>query len=82
LSINWVDQTRCPTGLNTGPSPALEPVSAYTLINASASCALGRGFTLGATAFNVADHRHYEILPEQSGEVIGRRLVGTLSYSF
>jgi iron complex outermembrane receptor protein len=91
-SVNWVDRTRWSSGLSAGGPSTLGTVDAYALLNVSASRKFGgplAGFTLGATGFNIADHRHYELLPAQSasepgqnGEVIGRRIVVTLSYSF
>jgi outer membrane receptor for ferrienterochelin and colicin len=85
VSANWVDRTRWSSVFSPGPSATLRTVDDYALVNVSASRTFGGplvGFTLGATGFNVADHRHYEILPGQNGEVIGRRIVLTLSYSF
>jgi iron complex outermembrane receptor protein len=85
VSANWVGHTRWSSAFTPGSSSAVQTADDYALVNVSASRTFGGpfdGFTLGGTAFNIANHRHYEILPGQNGEVIGRRIVLTLSYSF
>jgi iron complex outermembrane receptor protein len=91
-SVNWVDHTAWPVGLASGSPGSFGRVDPYAIVNAAASYAFDgdyAGLTLRISAFNIADHRHYEILPAlsptepgQFGEVIGRRIVGKVSYAF
>ena len=67
-------------------------VNAYFLVKLHVGYAfVGRwhGLEIGATAFNLLNHKHYEVLPAQSvtlpgqgGEVVGSRWTGTVSYKF
>lgn len=85
ISSDWVDKTNW----------RLQPVNAYFLVNAHAGYAFsGRwsGLEVGASAFNLLNHTHYEIAPSTSGNIpvvnpfagerIGQNWTGTISYRF
>ncbi len=64
----------------------------YALLNAAVSYAFEhslQGLQIGVSAFNLTDHRHFEILPSnagestgQHGEVIRRRLSVSATYRY
>ena len=68
------------------------PLDGYLLLNARLGYAFSgllKGLTAGIEAFNLTDHKHFEILPSrgeidlgQSGEIIRRRLTASVSYRF
>ncbi len=68
------------------------PLPEYYLFDARLAYAFAgawNGLELGVNAFNLLDRRHAQILssagaaaPGQNGEVLGRRLTGTVSYRF
>lgn len=62
-------------------------VDAYSLLNAHVERDLSDGFVVGLSALNLLDDEHFEILPVlrdqslgQSGKVVRRRVVATLSW--
>lgn len=92
LWANWVDKTFW------NKSPPFSPVQfaeveGYVLLNARLGYRVRqgrlRGLEVGVSAFNLADRKHYEILPPlsaaepgQGGEIVRSRWVGTVSYPF
>lgn len=92
LWIHWVNSTRWASLLGSSTQTDLRPVSAYFLLNAHVGYAFtGRcqGLEVGLNAFNLLNHDHYEVLPQQSasepgqfGEIIRSRWTGTVSYKF
>jgi|CXWL01.1.fsa_nt_gi iron complex outermembrane receptor protein len=91
LWANWVDKTHWANN-SPGQTPYLSATKAYTLLNAHAGYSFSgklSGLEMAVSAFNLAQHRHYELLPNtgagtpgQNGEIIGSRWTGTVRYHF
>lgn len=89
--VDWVDKTFWNASA-AGVSPRIAKLEDYALLNAYAGYAFWgnlRDLEIGLSAFNVGDHRHYEILPSQGptepgqlGEIVRSRIAVTLSYRF
>ena len=72
-----------------GTTPDLRRVAGYMLLNAGAALDAGHGAELRLKAFNLLDHRHYEVLPYRSpsdvgqyGEITGARYLAELAWHF
>jgi outer membrane receptor for ferrienterochelin and colicin len=70
---------------------AVGRVDAYALINAQARYAFSgalKKWVMGISAFNLLNNKHFETLPAsalgqgQRGEIVQRRIVGTLTFAF
>jgi outer membrane receptor protein involved in Fe transport len=55
------------------------PVPAYAVVDAAAGINLQRGWRIDVDAANLFDHRHIELF---GGSLIGRRVLGSLVYSW
>jgi outer membrane receptor protein involved in Fe transport len=91
VSAHWVDETRWPAQLGVDYPTGYGVVDPYVILNAGTRYrpAQLEGVEFIFSAFNLANNRHYEILPAagllapgQGGERIGRRLVATIEYAF
>ena len=92
LWTHWVGETLWNSSSLRTFSYETIKLDSYALLNMRIGYAfrgLLKGLEVSIDAFNLTDHAHFEILPAisdidvgQSGEVIRRRLTGTLSYGF
>lgn len=89
--MHWVSKTLWFQNDLIPDANAVGQVDAYTLINSHVRYTFSGVFkkwTLGFGAFNLLNNRHFETLPAsdmgqgQRGELIQRRIVGTLMFSF
>jgi outer membrane receptor for ferrienterochelin and colicins len=55
------------------------PVPAYAVVDAAAGFNLQRGWRVDVDAANLLDHRHFELF---GGSVLGRRVLGSLVYTW
>ena len=92
LWAHWVDRTYwSDVSLEVLTTQALR-VDGYLLFNAHVGYRFSgrrKGVSVAVSAFNLLDHRHFQIIPERSetepgqgGEVVRRRVTGTVSYRF
>lgn len=93
LAGHWVDKTLWSWGLSVGTAaPEAGTVASHLLLNARIGYAFKGaldGLELAVSAFNLTDHEHFQVLPArssletgQNGEIVRRRLTGTISYRF
>jgi outer membrane receptor protein involved in Fe transport len=92
LLVHHVGRTRWPRTPYAPYPSGFGTVRAYTLVDAGTGHAFDgrfRGLELRLSAFNLLNNRHCEILPAtgptepgEGGEVIGRRIVASVSCSF
>jgi outer membrane receptor protein involved in Fe transport len=73
LRYRWVDNLYWANGLLTGPVPAYGVVDLTAFFNAT------RHYKLGVQMDNLANNRHYEVF---GGDVLGRRVLGYVAYSW
>ena len=85
---HWTDETLWHGNARLQDTENIGRVDAYTLVNGQVGYRFSGGLTLGVSAFNLLDHAHYETLPTtdlnlgQHGELVRRRVLGTVSYTF
>ena len=92
LWAHWVDETFWNDIDLVTASYQAKKVDSYVLINARIGYAFSgrlKGLEIEASAFNLADHEHFQILPwrhdfspGKNGEIIRRRLTATAAYRF
>lgn len=89
--MHWVSKTLWFQNNLIPDADAVGQVDAYTLINGQMRYVFSgvlKKWTIGLRVFNLLNNRHFETLPSsnmgqgQRGELIQRRLVGTLTFSF
>ena len=79
----WQSRTGFQSNPQTQPFIEMESLPDYWLLNARLAYAFsGRwaGLEAALSAWNLLDRRHYELTAFQNGELLGRRVAGTLSY--
>ncbi|MEK7764819.1 MAG: TonB-dependent receptor, partial [bacterium] len=88
LFADWVGRTEW-NAANPGAPREYFPLPAFLLVNANLGCEIVEGLSASVGAFNLLNRRHHEILgaespvrPGHNGEVIGRLVSGSVSYSF
>ena len=91
LQAHWVGETLWNQIDMMGQTSTVK-VDGYGLLNGRIGYALSgrlKGLDVSLEAFNLTDHRHFEILPDtgegalgQGGEIIRRRVTATVSYAF
>jgi len=89
--IHWVGETLWYQNDLVPDVNAVGKVDAYTLVNAQVRYAFSgvlSNWVVGISTFNLLNNKHFETLPAsalgqgQRGEIIQRRIVGTLIFAF
>ncbi|MGA1195518.1 MAG: TonB-dependent receptor domain-containing protein [Candidatus Latescibacterota bacterium] len=89
--MHWVGKTLWYQNDLVPNANAVGQVDAYTLVNAQARYAFSgflQKWVMGVSAFNLLNNKHFETLPAsalgqgQRGEIVQRRIVGTLTFAF
>lgn len=83
VSAHWTSRTGFRGNPVVEPYTVVRTLPDYWLINARLAYAFsGRwsGLEAAVSVYNMADDRRYELIPAQNGELLGRRVMGTLSW--